>query len=175
MYLLSQSTHNTNFLPLFITPTPFLHLQNKISGGYRLGYIRIQSCPCQNRFSIQNRHNCITLYVGSIPKNNMCIRLTKIQFWHTVVHFLQRGGGVYLSAKTINYGDWSIPAVLSEKTIKLWSTELWLVTITQPVLTISIKASLHYCKSHIGKGKHLLLWYLRHFLQVESTLMLVYF
>jgi hypothetical protein len=164
MYPLSQSTHNTKttfdtsprlitFLPLFITPTPILNLQNKISGGYRLGYIRIQSCPCQNRFSIQNRHNCITL----------CMRLTKIQFWHTVVHFLQRGGGLYLSVKTINYGDLSIQAVLSVMTIKLWSTELWLVKITQPVLTISIKTSLHYCKSHIGKGKHLLPWYLRHY------------
>ncbi len=41
----------------------------------------------------------------------------KVQFWHTVVQYLQRGEVLYLSEKTINYGDLSIQAVLSEKTI----------------------------------------------------------
>jgi hypothetical protein len=35
------------------------------------------------------------------------------------VQSLQREGGLHLSEKTINYGDLSIQAVLSEKTIKL--------------------------------------------------------
>ena len=43
----------------------------------------------------------------------------KVQFWHTVVQYLQRGEVLYLSEKTINYGDLSIQAVLYETTIKL--------------------------------------------------------
>ncbi len=58
--------------------------------------------------------------MGSIPKERYSIQMTnKVQFWHTVVQYLQRGEVLYLSEKTINYGDLSIQAVLSEKTLKL--------------------------------------------------------
>ena len=63
---------------------------------------------------------------------------------------LQRGEGLYLSVKTINYGDLSIQAVLSEKTSKLW---LQVMTGHNNLPGFDYTSvSLHNCESHIRKG-----------------------
>ena len=61
----------------------------------------------------------VACYWGRSPKTLQSIHLTKFSFDKLLCKFLQREEGLHLSEKTINYGDLSIQAVLSEMTIEL--------------------------------------------------------
>jgi hypothetical protein len=126
----------------FISPHPISTFTKNKRWIKRLDQIRIQSRPCQNRFSVQkgNRpYTQIVIMVVACKRYKVYI-WQKVQCWQTVVQFLQREEELHLSEKTINYGDLSIQALLSEKTIKLGLKSYNLVTITQPVWTISIRS-----------------------------------